>query len=246
MKESVGIIGYGRFGQVLADLLKTDYVLKVYEPTLPASSYKNLNNTAISFIDLKKIAQEKTLFIAVPISHFADLIQQISPYLQANTTVIDVCSVKVYPVKIMLEILPKEVGIIATHPLFGPDSIHTNTELKIMMHATRDTQNCFTDWKAFFQKKNLHVLEMTPEAHDQFAAGSQGITHLIGRVLADLKVSPTPIDTVGFEKLCSVMEQTCHDTPTLFHDLNAYNPYSNKMLEQFQISLQKITEQLKD
>jgi len=38
--KTVGIIGYGRFGQVLADLLKKQYEVKVYDPEIPVNIYE--------------------------------------------------------------------------------------------------------------------------------------------------------------------------------------------------------------
>jgi len=43
--------------------------------------------------------------------------------------------------------------------------------------------------------------EMSCEEHDRHAAGSQFITHTIGRVLAQLKLKSTPINTKGYETL---------------------------------------------
>ena len=42
--------------------------------------------------------------------------------LKENAVIVDVCSVKEYPVQWMRELLPANVSILATHPMFGPDS----------------------------------------------------------------------------------------------------------------------------
>ena len=43
--KTVGIIGYGRFGQVLADLLKKQYEVKVYDPEIKAEELSENRNT---------------------------------------------------------------------------------------------------------------------------------------------------------------------------------------------------------
>ena len=53
---------------------------------------------------------------------------------------------------------------------------------------------------------------MTAEKHDQMTAYSQGITHYVGRVLADLDLHPTLVDTLGCQKVLEVIEQTCNDS----------------------------------
>ena len=67
------------------------------------------------------------IFIAVPIRHFKMVIKDISNKVNKNSTIIDVCSVKKHTSEVMLKYLP-EVGIISSHPMFGPDSIHSKKD----------------------------------------------------------------------------------------------------------------------
>lgn len=231
----VGIIGYGRFGQTLAQLLAEDFSVKIYDSikptTLPAS---------IEYVDCESLLSLSTIFIAVPIRKFAETIKKIAPKLGKNTTIIDVCSVKTYPVKIMQQELPAHVGIIATHPLFGPDSIKDNHTLRMVMHSTRDVHHCFSFWKDFFATKKISIIEMLPEEHDQLAAKTQSLTHFIGRCLEKMNCTSTPIDTNGYKKLLSVMEQTCNDSFELFTDLIQFNPYSREILDKFLQTAQQL------
>ena len=110
--NSVGIIGFGRFGKVLANILQKGFSVKTYDPN-PIDAF-----SGIEFTDLKSILKEKVVFIAVPIRHFESVILEISPKLNDGTTIIDVCSVKTHPVEIMETNLTDNIGIIATHPMF--------------------------------------------------------------------------------------------------------------------------------
>ena len=38
---------------------------------------------------------------------------------------------------VMMKALPKHVGIIATHPMFGPDSYISNSNLKMMINQKK-------------------------------------------------------------------------------------------------------------
>jgi prephenate dehydrogenase len=58
----------------------------------------------------------------MPISAMRETLRQVTPLLREDALVVDVCSVKVYPVKWMRELLPDTVSILPTHPMFGPDS----------------------------------------------------------------------------------------------------------------------------
>ena len=85
--NSVGIIGLGRFGKVLASILQKGYQISGYDieeiSPLPGIEFHNLEN----------VLEEDVIFIAVPIRHFKSLIVDIAPRLNKGTTIIDVCSV---------------------------------------------------------------------------------------------------------------------------------------------------------
>ncbi len=85
---------------------------------------------------------------------------------------------------------------------------------------------------------------MSPEKHDQLTAYSQGITHYVGRLLAELQLQPTVIDTLGYRKMLEVMGQTCNDSWQLFLDLQNYNPYAMKMRKDLDASIAKINREL--
>jgi arogenate dehydrogenase (NADP+) len=51
------------------------------------------------------------------------------------------------------------------------------------------------------------MVEMSCEEHDKYAASSQFITHTVGRVLGQLTLESTPINTKGYETLLSLVRQ---------------------------------------
>ena len=237
--KTIGLLGFGRFGQVFVEMLGESYHVDCYDPAAITSP-----NNRVHFVDLAQAASHQTVVLAVPIRHFETAVQAIAPHLAVDATVMDVCSVKVHPVAVMRNVLPDSVGIIATHPMFGPDSILENRKLNVMMSATRDLHHQFEHWKQFYCAQQIQVIEMTPEQHDQQAAMSQGLTHFIGRVMAEIGATPTAIDTLGFKRLLQVMEQTCHDSWELFCDLQNYNPYSTEMSDSLANSIRVVQQKL--
>jgi prephenate dehydrogenase len=87
----------------------------------------------------------------------------------------------------------------------------------------------FETWKGFFGSFGLEVLCLSPEEHDRKAAFTQGLTHYLGRLLAELGVGPSSIASVGYRQLLEVREQTCHDSWQLFLDLQRFNPHTPAM-----------------
>ncbi|NOZ74275.1 MAG: prephenate dehydrogenase/arogenate dehydrogenase family protein [FCB group bacterium] len=237
--DSIGIIGWGRFGRLLGEILKNDYELKVYDQN-PSPSDE------MSFVSWDEILREKTLFLCVPIRNFKGLVKNLASQLTGEVTVLDVCSVKVYPVTVMQDHLPESVGIIATHPLFGPDSWTAPAPHRLVMHSTRDRYSKFDIWEAYFTSKNMEVLEMSPEEHDRLAAKTQGLTHFVGRVLRNANVGATEIDTLGFTDLLQVVDQTCNDSWELFLDLQNFNPYTMEMIHTMESSIAHIRQRILD
>ena len=238
--NSVGIIGFGRFGKVLANILQRGFAIKAYDPK-PAGPFPG-----VQFLDLDTVLNEKVVFIAVPIRHFESVIADISTKLKKETTLIDVCSVKNYPVNVMLKILPDHIGVIATHPMFGPDSYMSNSNLKMMINNTRDLHNQYSFWKRFFSDQGIQIIEMTPDQHDRLAAKTQGVTHFLGRMLKEFGIKKTNIDTQGFRDLLDLVGQTCNDTWELYADLQLYNPYTEDMVEKLKASTNKLDNQLNE
>lgn len=228
-KLNVGIIGFGRFGPVLARLLSPGHNILAYDiEDITAAA----ESAGVRVVPLEMVVQVDTLFLAVPIRRFKEAVAQLVPLVQPGTTVIDVCSVKVYPATVMKEHFSPEITTIATHPLFGPDSSqHGFAGLPMVMHPVSPKTGTFDRWTAYFKEQGINVLDMAPKEHDKLAALSQGVTHFVGRALQEFGIAPTPIDTEGFRDLQLVVEQTCHDSPELFQDLERFNPYTTDMIK---------------
>jgi len=88
------------------------------------------------------------------------------------------------------------------------------------------------------------MVEMSCADHDKLAAGSQFITHTVGRVLEMLTVKSTPINTKGYESLLNLVENTCGDSFDLFYGLFMYNKNSLEMLERLDFAFEDLRKQL--
>tara|TARA_S200000501_G_scaffold168540_1_gene158793 strand:+ start:495 stop:1208 length:714 start_codon:yes stop_codon:yes gene_type:complete len=232
--NKVSIIGFGRFGAMLHSLLSKGFEVDVYD--------KNpIDNSEVNEVSFEEVLKNDTIFIAVPIRDFEDLVINISSKIQSGKTIIDVCSVKVFPKQVMIDNLPLETDIIATHPLFGPDSLKDSGSV-MTMEAVRDSSERYNFWKNYFESQNITIEEISAEEHDMMAARSQGLTHFVGRVIDDFGTNQTRIDTEGYKALHKLVSQTCNDTWDLFEDIQNYNPYTEKMISELNGSFKKISE----
>ncbi len=227
MSEQCSIIGFGRFGQLLARILREEFSVLVYDVRPDSRVASELGVRCVSF---EQACRAPNVFLCTPISALESVIRQAKPHLQPGTLVMDTCSVKIHPAEVMQRELPETVQALATHPLFGPDSAKNGLHgLRIVFCPLRISSARLLFWRDFWQRRGVIVLEKTPDEHDRLAAYSQGITHFVGRVLGELHLRPGDISTKGFEDILGVIEQTTHDTWQLFHDLQHYNPYTAQM-----------------
>ena len=226
----VGIIGLGRFGAFWAKVLSHSYEVYGFNRSKPAEP----NCTLVSLEELCKLP---VIFICVPMRTVPEMINRIAPLLAPGTLIVDTCSVKVEPVRWMLELLPPSVDILATHPMFGPESAKEGlTGLPIMMHPVRMKAEHYAEWTHFFSSLGIMVVEMTCEEHDRHAAMSQALTHMVGRTLSLMGIEETPIGTLWYRKLLAICRQVEKDSPELFLDMQTLNPYAPKMREDFENS----------
>ena len=141
----------------------------------------------------------------------------------------------------MLDNLSNETDIIATHPLFGPDSLKDSGSV-MTMEPVRNTFGRYDFWKNYFESQNILIEEISAEEHDMMAARSQGLTHFVGRVIDDFGTNQTRIDTEGYKALHKLVNQTCNDTWELFEDIQNFNPFTEKMISELNESFEKISE----
>ena len=238
----IGIIGFGRFGKLVAHYLARDFEVFVYN-----KSDKNAEiiSTGARPATLDEICQQKIVIPCIPISIFKDYLKTIAPLLAPDTVVIDVCSVKEYPVQWMQNELPESVSILATHPMFGPDSAADSLQdRKICLCPVRIAEKQYRKIKEYLISRGLIVIEATPREHDEQIATSLSLTHLIGRTLSESGAKPLDIDTEGYKRLLHILEVVERDTWQLFQDMHRFNPYAKKKRSEFIETMEDINNRL--
>lgn len=229
----MAVVGLGRFGRFWAGKLAAHYTVvgtsRRTVPDLPAG---------VRQVPREEALQAEIIFLTVAISALPEVLDQIANDVRRDATIVDTCSVKVFPVREMEARLPPSVDIIATHPMFGPDSARERTDpLPVITWPIRDAYHRYAQLLDTFRRLHMRVEEMPPDDHDREAAFSQGVTHLVGRILREMDLASSDIATLGYTRLLQVMEQTCNDPISLFQDLQRYNPYTREMRHRFSEAL---------
>ncbi|KAL2479569.1 Arogenate dehydrogenase 2 [Abeliophyllum distichum] len=95
-----------------------------------------------------------------------------------------------------------------------------------------------------FKKEGCRMVEMTCAEHDKYAAGSQFITHTMGRILEKLQLESTPINTIGYETLLDLVENTSSDSFDLYYGLFMYNKNAMEQIERLDLAFEALKKEL--
>lgn len=230
-RTTVGIVGFGAFGKLIAQSLSGHFELVAYDP-IPARQEVAVE-LGVTFASLETVAECDVIVIATPVSRFEAVLASVALHCRPGALIIDVGSVKVQPSHVMEERLPDHVDIVATHPLFGPQSACDGIKgLKIAVCPIRGQQH----WPlaAFLRKHlGLHVIMTTPHDHDLEAATVQGLTHLIAKVLQRMGPLPSRMTTRSFDLLVEAISMVQNDAPEVFDAIENANPYSADVRRRF-------------
>lgn len=239
---TIGIIGFGRIGRLLTRYLVKDFRIYAFEPKPRDREIRVMGGRASS---LEEVCRQDIVIVCVPIGAFEKILRSMKSLLGKNTLVVDVCSVKEYPVRLMRKILPRSVEILATHPTFGPDSAaQTLKGQKIVLCNVRTRARRYAGIKNFLKGKGLDVVEMSPRAHDREMAATLALTHFIGRSLIHFGARRRAIETEGYKRLMHILQTVQNDSWELFEDMNKYNAFAKNVRRKFGQSLAAVDRKL--
>jgi prephenate dehydrogenase len=240
----IGIIGFGRFSELMAHYLSKDFTVRIATRRDQQQEIRAVGGTQVS---LEDVCAMKVIILSVPISAMKGVLNKIAPLLNPEATVLDVCSVKEVPVRLMKTLLPESVSILPTHPMFGPDSAAESLAgKKIVLCRERIADGPYQAIKAYLGSKGLTVLETTATEHDRQTAKSLALTHFIGRALSAIQAGPLEIDTEGYKRLLHILEVVENDTWQLFLDMHTYNAHAKPARKAFMNAMENLHEQLEE
>ncbi len=219
---SLGIIGFGRFGQFAAKHLRLRLDVMVSDLR---DMRKQAASTGVAWGSIAETASRPLVLLAVPISEMQACLDSVAPHFEEGALLMDCCSVKVLPVRWMLERAPASVQVIGLHPLFGPVSGGGGVAgMPVVVCPARS--GAADPVQRFFEEAGLVVHVTSPEEHDRAMAESQVLAHYVGRGLLRSGFQEPSLRTPSFDHLHRMVAMVRDDTPQLFTDMNRYNPFA--------------------
>lgn len=199
------------------------------------------------------------VILAVPLVDFEDAVESLPQDRLRGKLIVDVCPLNSHPKEILLRAfddLP-DIDILCSNPMFGPvngldtelspdSSLQNMWDSRPMVYEKvriSDVQRCDLFLK-IFQDARCQMLEMSAEQHDSSTADAEFVTHLVGRLLDQKLLPPTPVMSKEYAALRDVAELTSGDSFDMFFGMYKYNERAKGHLATMRDSLAQVERQL--
>lgn len=221
--ETLGVVGYGRFGAALVGLCQLEGVkVRAFDPAQPPPDSVRVDSLA-------QLASEATLLcVAVPLDRMEATFRALAEVAGPSHVVFDVGSVKVQPAQAMAEAFQDRVPWVATHPLFGPASLAGGDRpLRVVVCPALRQPQAVARVEALFTRLGCTPMSQTAEAHDQEMALTHALAFFVAKGLLDAGVPlNAPHAPPSFRRLASAIEAVQVDAGHLFGPLHRRNPFA--------------------
>ncbi len=222
--KTVGIIGFGSFGSFLARQLDPYCSVKVHARREVDAKWS---------ASLQEVAKCDYVVLSIPLSVYPEMLRKLKPELSTTSVVVDVCSVKMEPVQLIKNILPKQ-PLLATHPLFGPESAEASLSGHTLVVCPEDSDSTsIKELTDFVSNLGIEIVFMSAQEHDKEMAVVHGLTFFIAHALKDFGLHDQKLSTPSFKKLLALVQLEKHHTYDLFLTIQRGNPMTKEVREQF-------------
>ena len=234
---TVAILGYGRFGRALGELLSDAGVaFRALDPAADVPPDRRAET-------LPSLVQSAELVcLAVPVPHMRAALERLRPHLRPDQVVFDVGSVKVHPMQAMTEVLGPDVPFVATHPLFGPLSLAlAERPLRVVVCPSELHPEAAKKVHALYERIGCEVIEQTAEGHDRVMAHTHALTFFVAKGMIDAGAGMNvPFAPPSFQAFSRTIETVRSDAGHLFAAIQKENPFATEARKQLVEALRNI------
>lgn len=134
--------------------------------------------------NINAVENANRILICVPIENFEDLIKEIHAHIRPDHTVMDICSIKDTPIKIMHKYIKTGITL-GTHPMFGPGAKSIKDQNFILTPTNNREKMLAENFRNWLEKRGAKVFIMSPKKHDKLMSVVLGLPHFLGLVVCD-------------------------------------------------------------
>ena len=219
----VAILGFGRFGRALGDLLaEAGIPFRAHDPFQEVPK----EHAADSLRSLVEGAEH--VVVAVPVPRIRAALEDMRPLLSSAQIVLDVGSVKVRPMEALTEVLGEDIPFVATHPLFGPLSLAlAERPLRVVVCPSPLHPAAAVSVRALYERIGCDVVEQSAENHDRVMAHTHALTFFVAKGMIEAGAGmDVPFAPPSFQAIARTIETVRSDAGHLFAAIQKENPYA--------------------
>ncbi len=178
------------------------------------------------------------VLICTSISSFEEIVKKIAPATHKGQAIMDICSIKEFPVDIMHKYL-KDATVLGAHPVFGPGSNGVAHKAYVLTPTNKQEQALAEKYRHWLEKEQAHVFIMTPKEHDDLMSIILGLPHFIGLVACETLLAQKgfaeskKLAGTTYRMLFTLAEATAMETPDLYANVQTKLAGLGKMEELF-------------
>lgn len=237
--KSLGIIGFGKFGQLVKSIFESKC------PSLNIYVYDSQIIELANDENLKNVISSNIIIPAVPISALENTVNILSKNITSNQIIIDVSSVKVFSKEVFLNISEK-AQVLLTHPMFGPGTLSKRNkdfidlnDLNICIENISVNKENYQKIINFLKDQQIAIHYLDAHQHDKLTASFQFTSLFFASLLKEFDFKESKIDTISYKKLLEFIEHVSADK-YLTKEFYRYNPYCKDQLNTIKTNFDKI------
>ena len=179
------IIGAGKMGRWFVRFFSKEGDSVVVSSRSREKLLKIRDEFGVGIADnVKAVRNADRILVCVPIENFEAVVKEIHSHIRPDQVVMDICSIKENPVKIMHEYIKTGITL-GTHPVFGP-GVKSIENQNFVLTPVNDQEKRFAkDFKSWLEERHANVFIMSPRKHDKLMSVVLGLPHFLGLVVCD-------------------------------------------------------------
>lgn len=224
MSSIITVVGAkGRMGAMLCEAWAVNHAVRGIDLNGEGALSPEDAATAASGSDV--------VFLCVPTSVVADVLDIITPHMREDAILADVCSVKMIPLRQMEERFPGPV--VGAHPLFGPDNERRGAKVALVPGRNvgpEHTQRI----RGLFEELGAVCFVTTAEEHDKAVAISQSLHFALSAAYFAMAAGHEGIEryiTPSFNRYKAAAEKELTVNAPMFCEFSKANPMLPEALE---------------
>jgi prephenate dehydrogenase len=233
------VLGAGKMGVWFAKWCKAKGDTVVLADRNPQKLSKLKEQLAVEVADFPAAVKDADrVLICVSISSFEEIVKKISSSIHKGQPIMDICSIKEYPVKIMHQYL-KGALVLGTHPVFGPGSNGVAHKAYVLTPTNPEEDAYAEEFQRWLEKEEAHVFIMTPQKHDELMSIILGFSHFVGLAACEtLLEQPSFAESkklagTTYRMLFTLAEAVAQEPPDLYANVQTKLSGLGKIEESF-------------